>query len=150
MPKKKAKQKPVILKEIIAREEWASLYPLVRQLNPDLKKKQFSSLLKEMLKYGYRCIGAYRGGKLVGAMGLWTGHRFWCGKYIEVDNLVVDLNQRSAGIGKKMQDWLDLEAQRLKCRLVIADSYTHNHASHRFYLRERYIIKGYCFVKELY
>ena len=129
--------------------ELPSIYPLIKQLNPDLKKQAFLNYLKEMLPLGYRCVGAYDAGRLVGVMGLWSATRFWCGKYIEVDNLVVDQNQRSRGIGDLMFDWLDGEAKRLGCNLIMADSYSHNHASHRFYLRKRYDLLGFCFVKKL-
>jgi len=143
------KAPPVVIRELRLPKEAHLLYPFIKQLNPDIRKIQFNQYLKEMLPLGYRCIAAFAGKKAVGACGIWVSSRFWCGKYMEVDNVVVDLSQRNLGTGKLMMDWVEKEAKRTKCKLVIADSYTHNTASHRFYFRERYIIKGFCFVKEV-
>ena len=129
--------------------EMLGIYPLVKQLNPELTRAQFNASLKEMLGNNYRCIGAYAGKKLAGVMGLWSGSRFWCGRYIEADNVVVDKSARSMGVGNLMMQWLDKEAKRLKCNIIKADSYTKNHDSHRFYFRQRYVILGFSFVKKL-
>jgi GNAT superfamily N-acetyltransferase len=140
----------IVIKEIKTAAEWRAIYPLIRQLNPGMKRPDFDRLLKHIrAQDGYRCIGAYRGGTLAGITGIWSSHRFWCGKYMEIDNFVVDQRQRSAGIGKLLNDWVEKEAKKGGCNIVIADSYSYNHASHRFYMRERYILKGFCFVKEL-
>ncbi len=137
------------IRELKTRAEIETIYPLVKQVNPQVSKREFLTDLDTMLPLGYRCVGAFSVGKLVGACGLWIGRRFWCGKYCEVDNLVVDKQARSGGIGALMMRWVEKEAKKEKCAIVMADSYTTNHASHRFYFREGYIIKGYCFYKEL-
>jgi GNAT superfamily N-acetyltransferase len=147
MPRKASN---IAIKEIKTVSEWRAIYPLIRQLNPDITRPRFDQLLKSIRAQGsYRCVGAYRGKKLVGTLGIWTGTRFWCGKYMEADNVVVDQKLRNAGIGRALFKWLDKEAKRLNCDIVMADSYTRNHASHRFYFRERYVILGYCFVKKV-
>jgi len=147
MPRKAS---AIIIRELKSKDEFESLWPLVKQVNPKVTKKLFIQHINEMLEHRYRCIAAYRDGKMVGACGIWSGARFWCGKYMEVDNIVVNANERSSGMGKLMMDWVEKEARRLKCSIVMADSYTYNHASHRFYFREGYVIKGFCFAKELY
>ncbi len=129
--------------------EMARTYPLIRQLNPDLSKTVFTRRLQIMVKNGYRAIAAVEGKKILGTSGFWTGTRFWCGDYIEPDNIVVDQSQRSKGVGKLLMQWMEKEAKRLTCDIVMMDSYTHNTASHRFYFREGYIIKGFCFVKDM-
>jgi GNAT superfamily N-acetyltransferase len=139
----------VIIRELLLPKEASLLFPFIRQLNPAITKTAFNQSLKEMLPLGYRCIIALDGKNPIGACGIWTANRFWCGRFMEVDNVVVDQKARSGGIGKHMMDWVEKEAKRTNCKLVIADSYTHNVASHRFYSREKYIIKGFCFVKEL-
>src|SRR6185312_2666050 len=100
------------------------IYPLVKQLNPDLTKAIFTRRLKEMLKNGYRCIAAMEGKEIVGTSGFWTNTRFWCGAYIEPDNVVVDSSCRSKGVGKKLMGWIEAEARRLGCRMVWLLSYT--------------------------
>lgn len=140
----------VKIKELVSDSEFNAIYPLIEQLNPGLTRKQFSERLADMRDSGrYRAIGAYRGKKLVGVCGLWVFNRFWCGRFMEIDNLVVDQSQRNAGIGKLMTDWVERAAKHEKCNIVFAASYSHNHASHRFYFREKYIIKGFAFVKDI-
>ncbi len=125
------------------------IYPLIKQLNPKLSKAQFNARLKEMLAADYRCIAAVEGAKILGVAGFWIFTRFWCGRYIEPDNVVVDKKLRSRGVGKKLMVWIEAEAKRQKCDILYLTAYTHNHASHRFYLRERYIVRGFVFTKEL-
>lgn len=122
---------------------------LVQQTNPQLTKKQFESRLKKMLKIGYRCIAYMEKGKMIGICGFWHGTRFWCGDFIDLDNVVVDEKARGRGIGKKMLDWVEKEAKRLNCDQLGLDCYVTHHAAHRFYLREHYIIKGYHMIKPL-
>lgn len=144
-----AATKPITIKELKRKVDWLSMYPLVKQSNPEMKKREFETLLAGMLAAGYRCIGAYKADKLVGVAGFWVGYRFWCGKYIDIDNVVVDKNHRGKSVGKQLLAWLEKEGQRLKCHIAVLDSYTRSHRSHRFYFREGYVILGYHFTKDL-
>ncbi len=148
MPKKHTTT-PIKIKELLTTTEFSALYPLIEQLNPGLSRQQYNVFLKEALAGGYRCFGGYQGKKLVAACGIWTMTRFWCGKFIEIDNLVVDKHQRNSGIGKLLLDEVEAVAKREKCQMLLAASYTHNTASHRFYFREKYIIRGFVFTKEI-
>ena len=133
--------------ELQSHHEFALLYKLIAQLNSKMSEKQFHSLLKEMLPKGYRCIVAVEGNAYVGAAGFWTGTKFWCGRYMEVDNLVVDAHRRGENIGQQLMRWLEVEAQRLGCQLVGLPVYTHNQSAQRFYYREGYGIEGFYFTK---
>lgn len=151
MPREKNKNvlDVIIIKELTRKSEWLAMYALVKQLNKDMKRKQFEALLIEMLAKGYRCIGAYQGKRLVGVMGMWVGYRFWCGKYVDIDNVVVSKGQRGKGIGAKLLRWVEKEAKRLRCEIAVLDSYTTSPSAHRFYFREGYSILGYHFTKDL-
>jgi GNAT superfamily N-acetyltransferase len=133
--------------ELKTDKEFESIYPLVRQLSPQLSKPEFKKRLKIMRKNRYRCIAAYEGNKMVGCSGFWEITRFWS-TYIEPDNVVVDEKFRGKGVGVALMRWLEKEAKRLGFQMVKLDSYTSNHASHRFYGREGYIIYGFVFVKK--
>ena len=129
--------------------DFAPALRLVRQTNPQITKAIFSARLKKMQKQGYRCIAYMQKGEMVGLCGFWHGTRFWCGDFIDLDNVVVDQKFRAKGIGKKMVAWVEAEALRLKCDQVGLDCYTTHHAAHRFYMAQNYIIKGYHFIKPL-
>jgi GNAT superfamily N-acetyltransferase len=139
----------VVIHELKTKQDWQSMYPLIKQHNKTMTRKTYDALLPEMLARGYRCIGAYQGEKLVGVMGFWVGVRFWCKKYIDIDNVVVDKSLRSKGIGSKMMAWVEAEGRRQKCDMSMLDCYVSYHASHRFYFREGYCILGYHFTKNL-
>jgi len=59
-----------------------------------------------MLRHNYHCIAAFLDGRIAGVAGYWLGARFYCGEYMDVDNVVVDADLCSQGIGSKMMDWL--------------------------------------------
>ncbi len=139
----------LVLRELTDKADLPAMYPLVRQANPKMTRARFTKLLTSMREANYRCVGAYKGETLVGLAGFWVGWRFWCGKYIDIDNVVVDAKHRKSGIGKKLVGWVEKEARRLKCEIAVLDSYTHNYPSHRFYFREGYVILGYHFTKDL-
>jgi len=138
---------PII--ELKTQADFAPALRLVQQANPLLTKKNFDFRLKKMRAQGYRCIAYVEKGAYIGLCGFWQGTRFWCGDFIDLDNVVVDEKIRKQGIGKKMLDWVEKEAKRLKCDQLGLDCYTSYHDAHRFYFREGYIIKGYHFTKAL-
>lgn len=140
---------PITLRELTTETDWQTAYPLLRQQNKSLTEEEYRQLLEKMLPAGYRCLGAFSGAALVGVMGFWVGHRFWCKKYMDLDNVVVDEAARSQRIGQKMLAWAQDEAKALGCHIMGLDSYTTAHRAHRFYFREGYVILGYHFTKHL-
>lgn len=138
-----------IISEIKDKKDMVGCLSLLKQLTPDLSKKEMENCLELMLPMGYRMFGIYENKKIVGCTGIWTGAKFYCGKYMEIDNFILDKAHRSKGIGKLLTDHILLLAKKEKCKVVMLDAYTTNHASHKFYLREGFIIKGYHFIKYL-
>ena len=139
----------ITLRELTSKADWQSAYPLLRQQNKTLTITKYRKLLPAMQEKGYRCVGAFSGGELMGIMGFWIGHRFWCEKYIDLDNVVVDEAARSRGIGKKLLDWAEAEGRRQGCKLAVLDSYTTAPRAHRFYYRAGYVALGYHVTKQL-
>ena len=97
----------------------------------------------------YEIIGAFSDGKLAGVVGAWIATKIWCGRYLEIDNLVVDENQRSSGIGSRLIQHLEIMARERDCKIIVLDSYTANHPSHRLYHRLGFEIWGFHFVKPI-
>ena len=143
------KNNKIEIREITSLQEMLQQFPLLKQLNSDLTPESYQQMLPEMIKNGYRMIGALNGDDCMGISGFWINTKIWCGKYIEPDNVVVDKNYRSAGIGKMLIDWIINEGKRLDCKVSTLDSYVSSDKSHRFYFREGYIIKGFHFYKEI-
>ena len=135
--------------ELKTAAEFAPIYGLLIQTNPSLTKAEFKRRLKNMLAIGYRCIAMVENGHYLGICGFWEGTRFWCGDFIDVDNVIVDENVRGKNIGKKMIDWVEALAKKQGRVQLGLDCYVSFNEAHRFYFREGYIIKGYHFTKAI-
>lgn len=137
------------VREFTTRAEFEALYPFIAQLNKDMTREIFEQRLEPMLARGYRCAGVFDDttGECLGICGFWIGWRFYCGKYVDLDNFVVSEAHRSRGVGKILFRWIEALAERESCAVSVLDSYVTNPASHKFYFREGYQILGYHFVK---
>lgn len=133
----------------LAVDEFPLILPLIQQLNPKPAPEELRRRLSVMVPKGYHCIAAFDGERIVGAAGYWLVARFYCGEYMDVDNVCVDESLRSSGIGLKMMNWLHDKARALGFKSVMLDSYVTYAAAHRFYMRQGYEILGFHFKKTL-
>ena len=124
---------------------------LLTQLNPETPASLIATRLEHILTEHshYHLFGAFAGGKLAGVAGAWIATKIWCGRYLEIDNLIVDPTQRSAGIGGQLIRHLESLARDQECNIVVLDSYTANHPSHRLYHRLGFEIWGFHFIKPI-
>ncbi len=139
----------VTLKEITGLEQMLAQHTLVQLLSPGMTAERYEQLLHHMLSNGYRMLGAFRNDICIGLSGFWVSAKLYSGKYLEVDNFVVDAAYRSQGVGKLLSGWLMNEAKVLGCDTVMLDAYVTNSAAHKFYFREGFHIKSYHFYKSL-
>ena len=123
---------------------------VMQELHPKLSKSDYKKKLSEMLKNGYQQVGIFYDKKCVGIAGFWINTRLYCGKYIDVDNVVVRSEFRSKGMGKKLMMWLEEYGIRNGCENAVLDAYSENAKAHRFYFHEGYSIRGFHFIKKLY
>lgn len=124
---------------------------LLATLNPETPASLVAERLHTLLADHphYELSGAFSDGQLVGVAGAWIATKIWCGRYLEIDNLVVAENQRSSGTGSRLIEHLEKTARERGCKLVVLDSYTTNHPSHRLYHRLGFEIWGFHFVKPI-
>ena len=124
---------------------------LLTLLNPETPTALIATRLKSILNEHshYQLFGAFTGDQLAGVAGAWIATKIWCGRYLEIDNLVVDPAQRSAGIGGELIRHLEALAVDRDCKVVVLDSYTANHPSHRLYHRLGFEIWGFHFIKPI-
>ncbi len=126
------------------------ILPLVQKINPtktleDLQKKQ-----TEMFNFDhYHCFGVFQEGHLIGLSSAWITVRFYSGKQLEVDNLMVDPELQSKGFGKFLMEFLEKWAKENGCLTVELNTYVFNERSHKFYFNQGYKIIGYHFQKNL-
>jgi ribosomal protein S18 acetylase RimI-like enzyme len=124
---------------------------LLGTLNPETPPHVVSTRLETILAEHthYRIFGAFENGLLTGVCGAWIATKIWCGKYLEIDNLVVDPECRSSGTGTRLIGHLVEYGRENGCEIIVLDSYTSNHASHRLYHRLGFEIWGFHFVKPI-
>jgi GNAT superfamily N-acetyltransferase len=122
---------------------------LLTFLNPETPAATIATRLDTLLAdYShYELVGAFNGGTLVGLAGAWVATKIWCGRYLEIDNLVVAPARRAAGIGSLLIRHLEALARERDCNIIVLDSYTGNHPSHRLYHRLGFEIWGFHFAK---
>lgn len=124
---------------------------LLTVLNPDYSediiRERYETILKDHPHY--TAYGGYLDGKLIAVVGGWIATKVWCGRYLEIDNIIVDPDVRSEGYGSRLCEHLFEVAKEKKCELVVLDSYVSNQASHRLYHRLGMTIYGYHFGKKL-
>lgn len=97
----------------------------------------------------YQLVGAFSGPLLIGVAGAWIATKIWCGRYLEIDNLVVSESHRSSGIGSQLIAHLEAVGRERDCKILVMDSYTVNTASHRLYHRLGFEIWGFHFIKPI-
>ena len=124
---------------------------LLGTLNPEtplpIIRKRLDRILVEHPHY--HLFGAFSGGTLAGVCSAWIATKIWCGRYLEIDNIVVAPAHRSTGVGTLMIQHLESLGREHDCKILVLDSYTSNHPSHRLYHRLGFEIWGFHFVKPI-
>lgn len=126
------------------------IVPLTQQLNPDMD----SSLLKErhlaMFEFShYHCFGLFLEEELIGLASAWLFVKLYSGQQVELDNVIIDQTYQSKGFGAYFINALEAWAKEQGCQTVELNTYAQNTASHKFYYRHGYVIKGYHFLKRI-
>lgn len=138
------------LKELPSKEAMLELLVIMQELYPSLTRESYSNDLDEMLQNNhYGQLAAFDNGTCVGIAGFWIGTKLWCGRYLEIDNLVVSDKARSKGVGKAMFEYLSRKAEEYKCNMMSLDSYTYNFKAHKFFYNEGYAPRGFHFIRFL-
>jgi len=138
------------LRELNGLDEMLQTLNVLQELYPSLTPENYLADLKEMLpnnRYGQ--VAVFDGDTCVGVSGFWIGTKLWCGKYLEIDNLVVSAKVRSKGVGKMIFDYLAEKAKQEECSMVSLDSYTSNFKAHKFFYNEGFAPKGFHFINIL-
>ena len=134
-------------------EACAKAKDVLVHLRPQLARlsaAEFEVCVKRMQAEGYRLVlGRDKAGAAVAAAGYRIFELFAHGRVLYVDDLVVDPGARSRGCGRAMLEWLADVAREEGCASLQLDSGTQRVEAHRFYLRERFSIRSFRFVRPL-
>ncbi|HMS71165.1 MAG TPA: GNAT family N-acetyltransferase [Saprospiraceae bacterium] len=128
----------------------AQAVPILAQLNKTVPHELITSRFEAMFGYDqYICFGLFDDDQFVGLCGAWTTTRVYCGKQLELDNLVIDQNVRSKGYGKFLFDHIDKWCIERGYETIELNTYVQTAPSHKFYLNLDYKILGFHFQKIL-
>nr|WP_294781918.1 GNAT family N-acetyltransferase [uncultured Flavobacterium sp.] len=137
------------VKELVTVDEMSAQIEIIKHLYPKLSVEKYENYLLEMIPHNYTQIAIFENDVCLGLTGCWSATKLWTGKYLEIDNFVVDPEYRSQGIGKMLTDYIEKKALQLNCSSIVLDAFTGNFGAHRFYYNQGYAPRGFHFVKIL-
>ena len=132
--------------ELKTKDAMVEQLDILNEAYPNLTRQEFLEELDIMLPHNYGMIGVFENDKCLGISGYWLGSKLWCGKYLELDNVVVKEEHRNKGVGKLLFGYLKEKAETENCSMLALDAYTDNFPAHKFYYREGYIPRGFHFI----
>ncbi len=132
------------------RKNSLAIATLGQQLNPHLSIDQIQQYLLTMFNMeNYTCFGLFENNKLIGISSAWTTVRFYSGKQLEVDNVIISKEYQSKGYGQFFFNYIENWASKRAYKSVELNTYVQNTLSHKFYCKLGYQILGFHFVKKI-
>lgn len=120
------------------------VFPFVSQLYPSMTQQECVARFDAIMAQGnYYLLLATLDNVHIGMCGLWLGTKLWCGKYLEVDNLVIDTQHRGNGISTKMLNFIIAHAKKQDCDAVALDVFQHNASANALYDKAGFEAPGY-------
>lgn len=135
--------------ELTTKETMLEQLPIIQHLYNDFTIEKYELLLDEMLPINYKQVIIRENNETLALAGFWIASKLWCGRYLELDNVIVHPNHRSKGVGKVITEYLVEKAIKNNCTMAVLDAYTTNFAAHKFYINQGFVPKGFHFVKYL-
>lgn len=121
---------------------------LHRELRP-LLEPDYVAQMERMFGEGARLVQLVDHGE-PRALAVWRMfHTTYCGRRLEVEDLVTAEAARSHGHGKTLLAWLEARARDAGCPTITLHSATHRDRAHRFYFREGFHILAFHFSKRV-
>lgn len=125
-------------------------FPTLQELRPFLKKEDFLSRIRRMMKSGYQLVFVEnKNGEVPAVGGFRMEEMLHRGKSIYLDDLSTSEKFRSKGYGGKIIDWLFELAKKENCSSFHLDSGVQRFDAHRFYLKKGFNITSHHFAIQL-
>ncbi|MGH8225774.1 MAG: GNAT family N-acetyltransferase [Gammaproteobacteria bacterium] len=107
----------------IADNELDAAWRVLAELRTQLTREDFDTALARQRKaHGYELLGAFEEECLVGVLGMREVHTFARAAHLHVDDLVVSVNARGKGIGKRLIEHAEAFARERGLAQVFLDS----------------------------
>ena len=137
------------IRELKTKEEMLKCFDILREVYETITLEEYDRELDDMLPHNYGQVVVMDGETIAGLTGYWIGSKLWCGKYLELDNVVVAEAYRSKGVGKLLFDFMEKRAKDENCTMLSLDSYTSNFKAHKFFYGQGFVPRGFHFINIL-
>lgn len=134
---------------ILKIEKIESVFLLMKQLRPNLTLDQYKTIYEKAHKADdYTLWGYYRDQTCIGALGLRTLYDYVHLKHLYIDDLVIDENHRSSGIGSILLNHAEKLAVEQGCTGLRLCTGNENHRGIQFYEKEKWTQRALVFKKK--
>jgi GNAT superfamily N-acetyltransferase len=135
--------------ELIPSANIYSIIPLLQVLNDTIDKTVLKSRLDEMIVQGYECVGVYDDNKLIGIAGLWFITKYYVGRHVEPDNVIILPKYRKEGLGDALMKWIVDYALSKGCVASALNCYVTNSGAQKFWMNQGYKVMAFHYQKQL-
>lgn len=125
-----------------------TIIPFLKMLDNKIPDEDLKNRLDEMLTQGYKCIGIFDENELIGISGIWLLVKYYVGKHIEPDNVIILPKYQSKNIGHELIKWIDEYAKSIGCVASELNCYVGNQRAHQFWEKEGYEVVALHFQKK--
>lgn len=137
------------VKKMETDNEIQACFRVIPELRPHLNEKEFVGKIRHLFEDGYQLAAVLSEDNVVAVAGFHLRENLAWGKFLYIDDLVTDQNQRSSGIGKMLLSWLHEEAKKNQCEQLHLDSGVQRKDAHRFYEREGMTFASHHYMSKL-
>jgi GNAT superfamily N-acetyltransferase len=124
-------------------------FPVISQLRPHIKQAKFVEQVRYQMEEGYKLAFLQNEEQTVAVGGFRISSCLASGRFLYIDDFVVDQLKRSQGYGQYLFQWLIEYAQNHQCQYLTLDSGVQRFEAHRFYLMQRLSITSHHFSMKL-
>ncbi|TCP36076.1 GNAT family N-acetyltransferase [Sphingomonas sp. BK235] len=137
--------------ELTAQDDLAGCVPVMRLLRPHLPDDvvQVVARLRRQMGQGYRLLAIRRQGRPVALAGFRLQENLVFGRFVYVDDVVVDDNERRQGHAERLLSAVRDVAVAANCGIVALDTALSNEAAQRVYHRCGYETVAYHLIQRL-
>jgi GNAT superfamily N-acetyltransferase len=134
----------------ISIQEISNCFPVMKELRPHLELTDFiDRVQRQQQQFDYQLVYLQVDRIIQAVAGFRISESLAWGKFLYIDDLVSQSNNRSKGYGLKLFNWLVDYAHTQNCQQLTLDSGVQRFAAHRFYLRHRMEISSHHFTLKL-
>jgi diamine N-acetyltransferase len=135
--------------KLLTESNKTDILPFLKLLNEKISEDLLNTRLAEMFAHNYKCVGIFNNDQMIGISGLWILTKYYVGKHIEPDNVIIHPDYRGAGVGEALMQWIDEYAVAQGCVASELNCYVSNSAGQKFWMNQGYKVIGFHYQKML-